>query len=172
MENDSQSGSPAMTMEDLAAMAERHAVEFLDPTQVIILDGGAGPRAGLNIVFQLGTSVPAAAIPAFAAAEAYMEGQFPSDAITVTISVSFASLGSGIIGGTSCSYGYANWTSSRSLLVAAWTPTTRFSLTCRRQHDPVRYTSSSTPTNETVLSGHMQTGGAGELSRAMTLRCS
>ncbi len=108
-----------MTVDDLKLMVKTHAADFADPAKVIVVDrgGGGNTRAGLNVVYVLGASVPAAAVPAFAAAEAYIESQFPSDAMTITIPVSFASLGSGIIGGTSSSYGTASWTSSRSLIV-------------------------------------------------------
>ncbi len=59
--------------------------------------------AGINIVFNLGGSVPSAAIPAFAAAETYIENLF-SDPITVSIDVTFQSLPSGVIGATSSQY--------------------------------------------------------------------
>ncbi len=135
------------TILDLAFMAEAHAADFSDPSTVYELNNTA-PRAGLNLVFQLAASVPAAAVPAFATAEAYIEAQFPNDAMTVTIPVSFASLPSGVIGGTGSSYGYVSWASTRAQMQAgadatdailAWLPS--------GSTIPVRYSSGST-TNE------------------------
>lgn len=132
---------------DLATMATNHAVQMADPDGVTVVNGRQ-PRAGLNLVFSLAASVPAAAVPAFAAAEAYLEGQFPGDTMTVTVSVSFASLGSGIIGGTGSSYGYLTWADSRSTLVSGMdgTDTIQNSLPAGTTI-PVRYASGTT-TNE------------------------
>jgi hypothetical protein len=66
----------------------------------------------------LGGNVPSAAVAAFAAAEAYLESQFPNDAMTVTIPVSWAALSPGVIGGTSSSYGSLSWTDTRNTLQA------------------------------------------------------
>jgi hypothetical protein len=108
-----------MTKQDLQLMAETHAAAFADPDRITIIDSPR-PRGpgGLNIVYILGGSVPAGAAAAFAAAETYLEGQFPSDPMTVTIPVSFAALSPGVIGGTSSSYGYLTWADSRATLVA------------------------------------------------------
>jgi len=110
------SNKAPMTAADLQTMAGTHAAAFADPNTVTIVNT-RNMRAGLNIVFSLGAGVPAASLPAFATAEAYMEGQFPNDTVTVTITVSFANLGSGVIGGTSSAYGYVDWATSRSVLV-------------------------------------------------------
>jgi hypothetical protein len=111
--------------------------------------GGFDNRVGLDVVFVLAGSVPAAAIPAFAAAEAYLQGQFPSDSITVTVNVSFAALSPGVIGGTGSAYGYVDWATSRSVLVSGMdgTDTIQTSLPSGTTI-PVRYSTSST-TNET-----------------------
>lgn len=141
-----------MTVADLETMVSTHEADFADPSKVIIVDrkttGGTTPRVGLDVVFVLGGSVPAAAIPAFAAAEAYLESQFTADTMTVTVPVSFASLGAGIIGGTGSSYGTASWASSRSLLVGGMdgTDTIHTSLPSGTTI-PVRYSTGST-TNE------------------------
>lgn len=139
-----------LTTEQLQAMAAAHEADFADPSLVRVVDsnGGWGQRAGLDIVFVLGASVPAAAIPAFAAAEAYLQGQFPNDTMTVTIPISFAALPSGVIGGTSSSYGSLSWTNTRSTLVAGMdgTDTIQSSLPSGASI-PVRYTTGST-TNE------------------------
>ncbi len=138
-----------MTVEDLKTMVKTHAADFDDPAKVIIVDrkGGGTTRAGLDLVFVLGGSVPAAAIPAFAAAEAYIESQFSSDPMTVTIPVSFASLGAGIIGGTGSSYGTASWTSSRALLVGGMDASDTIQSFLPSASIPVRYTTGAT-TNE------------------------
>ncbi|MCC6427615.1 MAG: NF038122 family metalloprotease [Phycisphaerales bacterium] len=149
------SNRAVMTPDDLRAMVAAHNADFADDTKVIIVDrktkGGGAPRAGLDVVFVLGPSVPAAAIPAFAAAEAYMESQFTTDAFTLTVPVSFAPLQSGVIGGTGSSYGTASWASSRSLLVGGMdgNDTIHTSLPSGSTI-PVRYSVTST-TNETRI---------------------
>ncbi len=109
-----------ITVADLARMAATHETDFADPSRVTIVDsdGPFSGRAGLDVVFVLGSSVPLAAVPAFAAAEAYLQGQFPDDTMTVTIPVTFASLSPGVIGGTSSSYGYLSWADMRATLQA------------------------------------------------------
>jgi hypothetical protein len=140
-----------MTVEDLRLMSIRHEADFADPSRVTIIDSprGYAQRAGLNVVFQLGASVPAAAVPAFAAAEAYLESQFTADTMTVTIPISFAALSPGVIGGTGSSYGTLSWTDSRSTLVGGMdaSDTIQSSLPSGTTI-PVRY-SSNTTTNET-----------------------
>ncbi len=111
------SNKAPMTIADLQAMSATHAAAFADPAAVTIVNT-RNMRAGLNLVFALGAGVPAASLPAFATAEAYIEGQFPNDGITVTINVSFANLGPGVIGGTGSAYGYVDWATSRSVLVS------------------------------------------------------
>lgn len=139
-----------MTVEDLKLMAARHGADFADPARITVVNNGNNTGRAINIVYVLGAGVPAAAVPAFAAAEAYIESRF-SDPITVTIAVSFASLGPGILGGTSSTYGYVSYAGSRTGLttgadandtIQAFLPTT--------STVPVRYNgSSATVTNET-----------------------
>lgn len=110
-----------LTEQDLKTMAETHAKAFAPGERIIIVDrqsNGGAPAAGLDIVFQLGGNVPAAAVAAFATAEAYLESQFPNDTMTVTIPVSWAQLQSGVIGGTSSSYGSLTWADTRATLQA------------------------------------------------------
>lgn len=139
-----------LTVEDLRLMSIRHEADFADPSRVTVIDSprGYAQRAGLNVIFQLGASVPAAAVPAFAAAEAYLESQFTADTMTVTIPVSFAALSPGVIGGTGSSYGSLTWTDSRSTLVGGMdaSDTIQSSLPSGTTI-PVRYSSNST-TNE------------------------
>jgi hypothetical protein len=108
----------AATSADLEKIALDHHSQMADPAGVTIVDTPQdGVAAQVNIVFTLASSVPAAAIPAFARAEQYLEAQF-TDPITVNISVSFAALGSGVLGGTSPSYTTTTYTAARAGLVA------------------------------------------------------
>lgn len=143
-------GQEAVTVADLALMAGSHAAIFSDlNAEIIVVDESGGARAGVNVVFQLSGNVPAAAIPAMATAEAYIEGQFPNDPITVTIPVSFASLPPGVIGGTSSSSGYVAWADTRSVLQSgADGSDTILSFLPSGTTIPVRYRSNQT-TNET-----------------------
>ncbi len=104
-----------------AAGLEKLALDHhaqMDADGVTIVDTPQdGVAAQVNVVFSLASSVPAAAIPAFQKAEQYLEAQF-TDPITVTVSVSFAALGSGVLGGTSPSYTTATYTAARAGLVA------------------------------------------------------
>lgn len=111
------SNRAGMTSADLVRMSRTHAEAISNPDANTIVNNGRN-RAGLDVVYVLGANVPAAAVPAFAAAEAYLESQFPNDPFTLTVTVSFASLQSGVIGGTSSSYGYLTWTDMRNTLQA------------------------------------------------------
>lgn len=99
----------------LAEMAVNHAIDVAAGQKIV---DNTVAEAGLNVVFVLGASVPAAAVPSFATAESYLEAEFPNDTMTITIDVSFASLSPGVIGGTSSSYGYVDYTTARSVLVS------------------------------------------------------
>lgn len=142
------SNKAPVSVADLKVMNQTHAAMMADPAGVTIVNNSQ-LRAGLNVVFVLAGSVPAAAVPAFAAAEAYLESQFPGDTVTVTVSVSFAAMSPGVIGGTSSSYGYVDWATSRSVLVTGMdaSDTIQSSLPSGTTI-PVRYSTSST-TNET-----------------------
>jgi hypothetical protein len=140
------------TAEDLADIATAHAadVDALEPGEAVIIDQAGGvATGGINIVFSLSTSVPAAAYPAFTAAEAYLESQF-SDPITITVSVSFQSMGSGVLGSTGSYYTSASWNTSRAGLATGMdaTDTIQTSLPTTSTL-PVRYNgATSTVTNE------------------------
>lgn len=102
--------------DDLQRIAAAHAAEFADPSTVRIVDSGA--RGAFNVVFQLAASVPAAAVPSFAQAEAYIESHF-EDASTVTVTVAFGNLGAGVIGSTGSNYASSvTWANSRDGLIA------------------------------------------------------
>lgn len=140
-----------LSVGDLGVMSVTHAWDFLDMNEVTIVDDtpGYSPRAGLDVVYVLGPSVPAAAIPAFAAAEAFLQGKFPNDTMTLTVSVSFAALSPGVIGGTGSSYGSLTWADSRSTLQAgADGSDTIHAFLPSGTTIPVRYRSNRT-TNET-----------------------
>jgi hypothetical protein len=138
----------SVSRDELERMARTHEALVRRPTHVI--DTTPIERIGsFNIVFVVSGSVPAGATAAIAAAEAYMESFF-SDPITITINCSFQVLSPGVLGGTSSSYGYVSYSPARAQIVGdmdasdtlqAFLPTTS---TC-----PVRYSSSSSVTNET-----------------------
>lgn len=143
--------APVSTL-DLAVMASSHQANFTDDlTGVRIVDNTNAPRVGLNVVFVLGASVPAAAVNSFALAEAYLESQFTGDTMNLTVSVSFAALPSGVIGGTGSAYGTLSWSSSRSTLVAGMDASdTIQNFLPSGTTIPVRYTTGTT-TNETQI---------------------
>lgn len=140
-------GVEAMSQAQLAAIAASHHEMMRDPAGQIIVDNSPGD-ANINIVYVLAGSVPASAVPAFAAAEAYIESLF-ADPITVTVTCSFASLSPGVLGGTGSTYGFVTYSGSRSGLVAGMdaNDTIQSSLPSGSTV-PVRYKSSSIPTNE------------------------
>lgn len=143
------SDTTGRTAEDLRRGAAAHAADFADPSKVTIVNGPQ--RGAFNVVYTLGASVPAAAIPSFAQAEAYIESRF-SDASTVTVSVSFANLGGGVIGSTGSNYASSvTWANTRAGLIAGMDPddTIQNSLPTGTTI-PVRYVgNSATVTNET-----------------------
>jgi hypothetical protein len=78
---------------------------------------GSSPDAALNLVFNVSGSIPSGALAAIAAAEAYLEGQFPNENATVTINLTFQVMSSTTLGGTSSSYGYLTYADTRTSLV-------------------------------------------------------
>jgi len=139
-------GASSLTAGDLRQIDTSHAAAMADVNTLNVVDRqqGVTPRAGLNLVYTLGGSVPPAAVSAFAAAEAYLEGQFPNDPITVSVSVSFAALSPGVIGGTGSSYGYVDWATSRSVLVSSMDASDTIHTSLPSASLPVRYNTSST----------------------------
>lgn len=105
----------ALTPNALTYISETHHREIDEREDLRIVDTPPNGIASLpfNIVFVLGASVPAAAVPAFVQVEQYLEAQF-TDPITVTINVSFAALGSGILGATTPAYTTATYKNSRT----------------------------------------------------------
>lgn len=90
-----------LTEAQIRAIRAEHKAKFSNEPVIVVDSGNRG--AGINIVFNLAGSVPSAAVTSFTIAEAYLESQF-SDPITVTVNVSFANLGSGVIGATSSNF--------------------------------------------------------------------
>ncbi len=119
------SDTRGLTAADLERMAAAHEAEFAG----VALEGAGGgpgtggftPRVGPIVInYQLGASVPAAAAPSFALAKAYLESKF-RDAITVTVTVSFAALPAGVIGATGSNYvNNVTYTQSRNTLQSGW----------------------------------------------------
>ncbi|HUU82147.1 MAG TPA: NF038122 family metalloprotease, partial [Phycisphaerae bacterium] len=109
-----------------------------------------GLRGGPDVIFSVSGGLPTGAQGALDAAEAFLEAQF-SDPVTVTINFSMASMGAGVLGGTSSFYAASvPWSTVRSGMIAdmdgndsiqSWLPS--------GSTIPVRYdASSSTVTNE------------------------
>jgi hypothetical protein len=143
-------GTPAgsLSIDDLRQMDATHQAAFADGTTIVDTQSRAG---GFNIVYVLAPSVPAAARPAFAAAEAYIERKF-SDPITVTITVSFARLGAGVLGGTASSFLSASYATSRARLVAGADPSDSIQRFLPATPTiPVRYSTTATSSEDRVF---------------------
>lgn len=116
-------GSSALTEADLARIAKDHEEAFGPAAPILVVDtpptGFSARQSAFNIVFNINTTnMPAGAPVAFAAAEQYLESKF-SDPITVTISVAWQNLGSGVIGATGSNFVTGvSYTSIRAALVA------------------------------------------------------
>ncbi len=109
------------TVRDLKASAAQHAAEFAPGAPITVVDTprqGFGPRGpgNVNVIFNLGGSVPPAAVPSFAAAEAYIESKW-LDGTTITVNVSFANLGGGVLGSTGSTMTTSNYTTARNGLI-------------------------------------------------------
>lgn len=139
-------GSHVLDRDGLARIAANHA-DLVATTSPIVVDAPHAEGGGINIVFNVTGSVPAGALAALGVAEAYMEGVF-SDPITITVDLSFANLGAGVLGGTGSSYTNLTWASTRSALVTGMdaNDTLQSSLPAGTTI-PVRYTNNTT--NET-----------------------
>ncbi len=140
-------GTRELSTTELSAIARRHA-NLMETGPVITVDS---PHliGSFNVVYNVSGAIPAGALAAIATAETYIESNF-SDPITITVNLSFANLGAGVLGGTGSSYGSTSWASSRAGLVAGMdgNDTIQTSLPSGTTI-PVRYGSGSTVTNET-----------------------
>lgn len=106
---------------DLVSWASNHMEIFekAGPGDIIVIDTtgeGGVSGAGINFVFNIGSGVPSAALPAIAAVETYLESLF-SDPITVSINISFQAMGAGILGGTSSYFTSSSYTTARAGLI-------------------------------------------------------
>jgi hypothetical protein len=138
----------ALSEAELERMAAEHDW-LMQNGKVVVVDTLRTAGAGINFVFNVSGGIPSGALAAVASTEAYLESLF-ADPIMVTIDISFANLGSGVLGGTSSSYTSATWAASRSGLVSGMDAgdTIQSSLPSTSTI-PVRYSSNSRITNET-----------------------
>jgi hypothetical protein len=141
-------GAPGrpLTSIDLQEIADSHAC--LSTSGTVIVDTPKTADAGLNLVFTVSGSIPAGGLAAIAQAETYIESQW-ADSITINISLSFANLGAGVLGGTGSAYANVPWATARTGLVnnKDANDTIQTSLPSTSTI-PVRYSSGATITNE------------------------
>lgn len=107
-------GDPAaQTFEGLEEAIGGH--EAIMEAGGIVIDSSHS-LTGVDVVFTVGGSVPAAALPAIEAVEQYLETLF-SDPVTVRVSLSFQSLAPGVLGSAGSSLLVVPFGTSRSGLV-------------------------------------------------------
>lgn len=108
-----------VTVADLSRW-ERESTELFAANGLGVLgeqDTGVSPRgAAVDVVFNLDGTVPPLAVAAFNTAEAYIESIW-GDPISFTVNVSFANLGSGVIGATSSNYVERTYPQARDGLI-------------------------------------------------------
>jgi hypothetical protein len=143
-----------LTDEDLKRMAEEHE-RIVAQGNTVVVDtpraGGFNPRANINLVFNISGTIPSGATAAFATAETYIESQF-ADPITVTVSVTFANLGGGVLGGTSSTFiNNQAYSTVRTGLINGMDSTDTIQTLLPTPTLPVKYTSAGAVTNETVV---------------------
>lgn len=104
------------SVDDLAQIAANHAAAVANGPAIVL--GADAARAGqFTVIYNLDASVPANAVNSFALAKAYLESKF-SNPVIVIVTVSFAPLGSGVIGATGSSFAsQQNYPDSRAGLV-------------------------------------------------------
>jgi hypothetical protein len=110
------SALPQMTPAEWQEMARHQREEFeMNPNKIVIGDDRG--RQGMDIVFNC-TSVPPEALAALESVATYIEHLF-TDSVTVSINISFAPLGPGILGqAQSFVAGNPSWDVTRASLVA------------------------------------------------------
>ncbi len=143
------SDTTGLTEADLLTIAANHA-DLVDQG-VTTIDNTSG-RGGINVIFNISGSLPSGAAGAIAIAEAAIESNF-SDPTTVVVSLSFANLGSGVLGATGSSYVLDSWADSRAGLINGMDgDDTIQNFLPTGTTIPVRYNaSSSTVTNENQI---------------------
>ncbi len=134
-----------VTVEDLANWNRTSQQHFEEGFTVLDTTPIARGGTGLNLVLNLSGNVPAAALPAIAEAEAYIESQF-GDPVTIFIDVDFFNFGNGgVIGSTGSNSTNISYSAARAALIAGkdGDDTIQDSLPTGSTI-PVRYTSTST----------------------------
>jgi hypothetical protein len=109
------SAPDAMSQAQLRAAMETHQAKFAKIDQIDEDDAGGIAGGGLNVTFVVDGSVPADAVEALDAVEAYLESKF-FDPITIKINVSFDSLPFGVLGATGTPYAKTSWNNARNSL--------------------------------------------------------
>jgi len=107
------SDTTGLTNADLQAVIDSHAL--LESQGSFTINNTSG-RGGLDVIFNVSGSLPSGAAGALALAEAAIESKF-NDPTTVVVSLSFANLGSGVLGATGSNYVSDSWADSRTGLI-------------------------------------------------------
>ncbi len=107
------SDTTGLTNDDLIAALENH--EALVAQGVTTVNNTAG-RGGIDVIFNVSGSIPGGATGALSLAETLIESTF-NDPTTVVVSLSFANLGSGVLGATGSNYVSDSWADSRAGLI-------------------------------------------------------
>ena len=143
------SDSAGLTEADLLEIVANHA-DLVDQGTTTI--NNTSGRGGIDVIFNVSGSLPNGAAGAIALAEAAIESNF-NDPTTVIVSLSFANLGSGVLGATGSSYVSTTWANSRAGLINGMDgDDTIQSFLPTGTTIPVRYNeSSATVTNENLI---------------------
>ncbi|GAB4543824.1 MAG: hypothetical protein Tsb0013_00380 [Phycisphaerales bacterium] len=133
-----------VTLNDLQIWRQRQ-LEVPEEGTFVFDTTPPGRGGGINLVLNLDASVPSQALPAIAAAEAYVESQF-GDPVTIVMDIDFFNFGNGgVIGFASSSSVFVNYTTARSSLIAGMDANdTIQDFLPTGSTVPVRYTSTST----------------------------
>jgi hypothetical protein len=107
------SDTTALTNDDLIEVMANH--EALVAQGVTTINNTSG-RGGIDVIFNTSGSLPSGAAAAISLAEALIESTF-NDPTTVIVSLSFANMGSGVLGATGSSYVQESWNDSRNGLI-------------------------------------------------------
>ncbi len=148
------SDTSKITVEDLQRLARSsREAAALHPWTGQIHGGVAAGQTGFDLVFNITSPLPAAALEAVHAVEQYIEGQF-SDPVTVVIDFNFGPLGGGILGQTGINYTSVPYPTARAGLVAGMdADDTIQNYLPTGNTIPVRYNgNSATVTNENQVS--------------------
>jgi len=109
-------GDGTASIEQLKLVAEAHAALAMQvPAEAP--QGGVALAPGLDLRFNIFSTLPDGAADAIAAVESYFESQF-DDPVTVTINLQFAVLGAGILGATGSNYVQDTYSDVRAGLVS------------------------------------------------------